>query len=200
MDGGRAHSDVQDPPGLVEGLLKGHVTDIAPDALLEDLDVKEVAVLEQSGNAAPGCSFATPLNGLQVDVVGIEDHRKLLVGLGADQGCHEGTRRGAREDSGEELLLIEALDNAKVVEAEGGTPAEQKGGPSEDLAQPREELQLGLQRQLRGVVLGNGLQALAQLLNVFFDEVLGPNKSLRKQLGVPNPTKVPREACSSNKN
>ena len=83
----------------------------------------------------------------------------------------------------EQPLLEERLDDAEVVEAEGGAAGEQQRGAPEDLVGDLEALELGCVVEAGRLGVDEPLEGRLALGEEGLDEVLGPAERDLVQLG-----------------
>mmetsp|Transcript_34486 Transcript_34486/g.67492 ORF Transcript_34486/g.67492 Transcript_34486/m.67492 type:complete len:203 (-) Transcript_34486:220-828(-) len=180
--------------------MERHVPDVVDQHLLELADVHEVACLEDSLEfslqAADG--VAEELEPDETSIV--EDLVHLLVGSNPHDGSHDGPRRTSRDDSREELLGCECLDDSEVVHAEARPPAQHQSRLAEGVSALCEKLETLLERQkvLRGV--GDLPQQPSQHSLMLADQILRSHVRLVVKARVTDASQVADEPAAKRSN
>eukprot|EP00291_Cryptomonas_curvata_P016895 CAMPEP_0172167184 /NCGR_PEP_ID=MMETSP1050-20130122/9427_1 /TAXON_ID=233186 /ORGANISM="Cryptomonas curvata, Strain CCAP979/52" /LENGTH=413 /DNA_ID=CAMNT_0012837939 /DNA_START=127 /DNA_END=1368 /DNA_ORIENTATION=- len=171
------HRDVDDAAGALVGLVEGHVPHVVDECSLQLLDVHEVARLEdpaqlalQAPNGVEEFEADGAADGLDVPR---EEQLQLLAGAHGDDARHDGPRRAAGDDAGEQLVLEEGLEDPEVVHAERGPPGQQQRRLAQRVPRLREEGELLLEGELAVAAVAHPQQHPDQLALVLLDEELG---------------------------
>lgn len=212
------YRNVQDPLAAVIGLLKRQITNVGPDTLLQDSDIKKVTLLREAADPPKqglpsrmerrDVAVLGPALGRkrrQVDAIAAQDGGELVLGVDGDEGGDQGACSGASDDAREQAAQEQGLDDAQVAHAEYGAALQHQRAPPKGLPRVMDAVQLHLRRQRRSSPMdgrrasregADVLDRLGDLRNVFIDKVFRAGKRSVIEFGRGDVAQVSHETGS----